>query len=464
MTDFILKYRWFIIGFCIILGISFIVLIPFSETDPEIRNYVPSKMNSRIETDKIETEFGVQDIVMLIFTDSSILTNRNLQQIKDIDRDISKLTNVASRISPFTTRTIRNSEGMMIVDPLIRRIPSEKDTAGFNQLKSDILDNRFARDIVISSDMTSASITATISDAEPETVTIQKIDSIINAHTGDTRVLKGGLPYIRQHIMRDVQRDAIILVPLALIVMLLILKFALGEWKSVFIPFSVVVLSTGLSMGMIPLLGWKMSIITLLVPVLLISIANNYGIYLVAGYQDIRLRGEGASGSDIVRELTGSLNVPILFSGLTTIAGILGLLVHSIKPARQMGVLAATGVTTALIMSLIFIPALISLRRKSVPRIGSGSTRHGNFNRFFDSLSGMIIKYPGRIILVTGFITLIFVSGIFLLKIETNQENYFPKKNPVRQASEVINMKFGGSQTISVMISGDIKDPSVMKG
>jgi predicted RND superfamily exporter protein len=61
MTDFIIKYRWLIIGLCLSMGIVFGLLIPTAETDPEIRNYVPASMNSRVETDKIESEFGVQD-------------------------------------------------------------------------------------------------------------------------------------------------------------------------------------------------------------------------------------------------------------------------------------------------------------------------------------------------------------------------------------------------------------------
>ena len=64
----------------------------------------------------------------------------------------------------------------------------------------------------------------------------------------------------------------------------------------------------------------------------------------------------------MLNELLQSLNMPILFSGLTTIAGILGLLTHSVIPARQVGILAASGVSMALLMSLLLIPALIYLR------------------------------------------------------------------------------------------------------
>jgi hydrophobe/amphiphile efflux-3 (HAE3) family protein len=264
--------------------------------------------------------------------------------------------------------------------------------------------------------------------------------------------------------MKDVRRDAVILVPLALLIMLLVLKLTLGEWESVMMPFTVVLLSTCLSMGLIPLLGWKMSIITLLVPVILIGVANNYGIYLVARFQEISLSHAEYSRDQIIRELTGSLNMPILFSGLTTIAGILGLLTHSIIPARQVGVLAATGVTVALLMSLFFIPALIFMRRKGYTARKKGKTDSIMFTRLTDFLSRITTRHPGKVIIISSFLTLIISSGIFLLKTETNQENYFPKNNPIKQASKVINGKFGGSQTISVMVAGDIKDPAIMNG
>ena len=311
MTEFIIKYRWLIICVCLLLGISFAAVIPFSKTDPEIRNYIPAGMESRIATDKIEKEFGVQDMVVVLFSDTSILTYDNLIRIKETDRDISKLTGVTSRISPYTVRTITSTEGMMTADPLIRRIPS--DSAGLLTLKNDILSNRFARDIVFSSDMTSASISATINNAETESITLQKIDSIIMSHPGDSQVLTGGLPFIRQHIMKDVRRDAVILIPLALILMLLILKLTLGEWRSILMPFSVVLLSMAICMGMVPLLGWKLSIISLLVPVILVAVANNYGIYLVARFQDLRKKEDCRSASDILKELMGSLKMPILY-------------------------------------------------------------------------------------------------------------------------------------------------------
>jgi len=276
--------------------------------------------------------------------------------------------------------------------------------------------------------------------------------------------MTGGLPYIRKSIVEDVNHDAMILIPLALLIMLTVLKLSLGDWKSVLMPFTVVILSTAVTMGMIPLLGWKFSIIMCLAPIILISVANNYGIYLVARYQELRRSDLQMNGKEMIRSITGSLNMPILFSGLTTIAGLLGLLAHSIIPARQVGVLAATGVTLAMAMSLLLIPALIYLQQKPGRKIRPVHDYSGDLiSRALGKISAGVIKRPGRVLIVSLAVTLLLGIGIALLRTNTDQESYFPRKHPVRLASALINSKFGGSQTISVMISGNIKDPVLMQ-
>ncbi len=88
----------------------------------------------------------------------------------------------------------------------------------------------------------------------------------------------------------------------------------------------------------------------------------------------------------------------------------------------------------------------------------------GFFNDTLSALSGIIVNYHGRILIISAVITLLISAGSIFIKIDTNQENYFPARHPVRQASDLINSKFGGSQTISVMVTGDIKSPEVMTG
>ena len=89
MTNFIIRYRWVIITVSVALAVGLGLLIPSSETDPDIRNYIPRNLSSRVTNDSIEKEFGVQDMIMILFTDTSILKPDDLGQVKEIDRALS---------------------------------------------------------------------------------------------------------------------------------------------------------------------------------------------------------------------------------------------------------------------------------------------------------------------------------------------------------------------------------------
>lgn len=460
MTYFILRYKWLIVIFSLTIGIIPAFIIPDVKIDPEIRNYVPRRIPSRIETDKIEKEFGGQDMIMLLFSDSSIISTYNLIKIREIDRSISAISGVGTRISPFTVKNLYGRDGMIIAEPLINEIPFHRE--GLEELSKELTGNRFANGIVVSSDLTAAAITATISGSQIESETLAKIDSVLNDNPLSAVTLRGGLPYIRKFLLDDVARDAIVLVPAALIIMLLVLKVNLGSWIKVLMPFCVVLLSTMISIALIPLSGWRISIITLLLPVILISVTNNYGIYLVAGFRGWYNEEENKISE--IRELTGSLYMPILFSGFTTIAGLLGLLTHSVVPAKQLGILSSTGVIIALILSLLLIPSLMVICRAKIKNDEPAGKEAKRIENLLGLVARLIVRRPERIIITSAVFISLMSAGMLLLKVNTNQEDYFSGGHPVREASALINSKFGGSQTISVMISGDIKSPEVMHG
>ena len=79
MINFISKYRWFIIVACLVTGISLGLLIPFSETD-QTSGTISLKNALQNRNKQNRAKFGVQDIVMLLISDSTILTEDNLQE------------------------------------------------------------------------------------------------------------------------------------------------------------------------------------------------------------------------------------------------------------------------------------------------------------------------------------------------------------------------------------------------
>ena len=72
--------------------------------------------------------------------------------------------------------------------------------------------------------------------------------------------------------------------------------------------------------------GYQISLITILMPIMLIAIANNYGIHLIARYQELAKDPESWTMKGISKQIYIDLKRPIVITGLTTIGGVLGLL------------------------------------------------------------------------------------------------------------------------------------------
>lgn len=462
MTGFIYRYRTWIIGISVLLSATGALLIPMGETDPDMRNYVPATMHSRANTDTIELNFGVQDIVMILFQNGSVIESETLERLSLVTGELFEVRGVTDVLSLTNSVRIRGEDGFMIVEPAVPFMPDSEEQK--NQVMEALRDNPLAVGNVVSEDFTTAAIIVYLDENFPEEETLSSIDSLLAVHQGEEEIMIGGLPYIRRTIMKDVKRDGIIIVPLALLVMLLLLWFSFREWRGVIIPFTVVLLSMALAMGLSPLLGWKLTILSLLVPVMMIAIANNYGIHLIARYQEINHSDGELSVKQIISKLLQSLRKPVLFTGLTTIAGVLGLLTHSVIPARQVGVLTALGVGYALLLSLLFIPAWMSYLPQPAKRVvkGNGAAPDGS-SGVLAHTGRFVARNPKSILIVSLILTLGLGTGIVFLRVDSNQENFFPSRHPVKKASEAINSSFGGSQNVSVMVDGDILDPYNMK-
>ncbi len=363
--------------------------------------------------------------------------------------------------SLFGSNHIYGEEGVMYVEPTVLRIPENEPER--KELRETIKGNELVYKVMVSADFKAAALVLTLEADASEDEVFEGISAILQENPGGEKVHYGGLPYLRQAIDKDIKRDGLILIPIALVMMLIFLFLVFREWRGVWLPFLVVVMSALVGISMIPILGWKFYIITLLVPILLIAVANDYGIHMIARYQELNASGSGEDMKAKAMQITGALWKPILITGLTTIAGISALWAHTMIPARQMALVASIGILLAIFFSLVLLPALLSLLPKSrfVPAISGeeGTSRKNLLRRF----AFFVVRKKRLIPVVAMAATLLISSGIFLLKVDSNEENFFPERHEVKKAAKLINSKFGGSESISLLFSGDMLSPELLQ-
>ncbi len=459
---FIIKYRWWIIGASLLITLVFALQIPRARIDPNLDHYIPKTMQSRVNTEKIEEIFGGNDMLMVVLGTKDVLADSTLRRLKKISGGINHVRGIGKVLSLFDSKDIRSEQGAMIVDPAIKKIPRTKKER--EQLRETLKNNELVYKTVVSRDFDLAGIIMILNENTDQDSVMTEVNNILKNNPGPEQVYFGGLPYMNNIISGELSRDMMLLMPAGLLIMLVMLYFFFKQKRGVILPFAVVIMAILFSMGIMPLVGWKMSVITLLLPIILIAVGNDYGIHLVARYQEmVKAKGDKAHPEYLSVSIFNSLKKPIFLAGITTLAGILSLLSHRMIPARQLGILAGAGIVFALALSLFFIPAILSLLKQTTIRkniLNNGKDRLG---QFLVRLGQFVTNKPKQILAVSLMFTVVIGLGLLFLKVDTNIERFFPKHHPVREGAEIINKNFGGTQSIAILVEGDIKDPELLK-
>jgi len=459
--QFILKYRWMIIILSLLISGAFGFQIFRAEIDPDLEAFLPSSMASRINTQKIEELFGGDELMIVLLEADDVLNEETLKRLKGIRRELRKADEFDKILSLFDVKNIRSEYGALLVEPAIRRIPKTPESR--EKVREQLMENEMAYELVVSEDFTLTALIVSVTPGYNDEEQVNRLKEILSEVPGEEEVYFGGLPFIKAKVSEELAREFKLLMIIGLCIMLVMLYLFFREFRGVLLPFLVVILAVLFAMGLMPLFGWKMTIINLLLPIILIAIANDYGIHLMARYQELNTEDNNQSIGSISKNVFRSLRKPILYTGITTVAGILCLLSHRMIPARQLGILASAGISFALVLSLLLIPAILSLLGKSRPVLKKQGYSDHILERILKSTGNSVVRHPGRIVMLAILISIVSGIGIIWLRVDTNLESFFPRKHEVRISAGLINDIFGGSQNISILVEGDIKDPDLLK-
>ncbi len=460
-NTFIAKYRVWLIIVPVLITVLMLLPLTKARINPDLMEYLPKDIEAKINVDKLEKTFGKFEPIVLIFESEDVLNEKTLRRVAELNDAFKYMAEVEDIMSIFETKNIRGEEGTMLVDPAIENIPTSESER--EELRNELRSNPLAYKMFVSDDFHFTLIilnkVQTVADAE----FFEIIDQTLKEYPGDEKVYINGLPFMRYEIQKLATRDLVVLLPLGLILMLIFLYISFRERRGVLLPFSVVLMSIALAMGLMPILGYDFSIIAVLVPIMMIAIANNYGVHIVARYQELNSRNPDWTMEQIVKEALSQLNWPIILTALTTIFGVMGLIVHIMLPAKQMGYVSSIAIAFALILSLLFIPAVLISMKKGKPKAEFTGEKHTWIDRFLIWSGGVSTKSSLPVVYIFVSFLIIASLGILHLQASINFERMMPKSHSMRISTSIANEKFGGTKNISILFEGDIMDPDLMQ-
>ncbi len=263
------------------------------------------------------------------------------------------------------------------------------------------------------------------------------------------RVYYAGLPFQLGEISRLVIRDIRFLVPLAGVLVFLVLLACFRSLRGVLLPLLAAGLSTLWALGCMSLLGVPFSVVSNVIPVVLLATGSAYGIHVVSAFREEAC----ACPSRALRRVA----LPVLLAAVTTMAGFLSFIFGSyLTMIREFGIFCALGVFFALLLSLTLVPAILSLlppeRRRRAP------TESRPPNRLVIRLT----RRPVRVLVTGGILVLACLAALPWIRREVDLNAYFRRDTDIRRAEELMQARFGGSSTIQILARGDLQDPAAL--
>ena len=78
-------------------------------------------------------------------------------------------------------------------------------------------------------------------------------------------------------------------------------------------------------------------------------------------------------------------------------------------------------------------------------------------------LVDLLFKHPKYILIGWGVLLLLSIGGMFMITTSVNMQEYFKDDNSTRISEDIMQKKFGGSQPVFVLFTGDMQSPEVLK-
>ncbi len=288
---------------------------------------------------------------------------------------------------------------------------------------------------------------------------INEIRDVINRYGENAKIHLGGIPMIADDMMSFIKSDIVVFGIGVFVFIILTLWFIFKNIKWVFMPLAGCATSVVIMIGLLGLVGWKVTVISsnFIALMLILNMAMN--IHLTVRFLQIKKEYPNYSKQDAVFEACKKMMPPILYTVLTTICAFLSLIFSGIKPIIDFGWMMTFGLIVSLFVTFLLLPSLLNIF-SSENEIHIKDTEKS----FITSILATIAKKNSIIIFISTFIILLAsIVGILKLEVENSFINYFDKETEIYKGMKKIDDDLGGTTPLNVIIKFPTKQDNSEK-
>ena len=456
LARFTTRFPKIVLAVIIIITLIFGYFATKVKMTTDIKDFFP-KDDPKVATyNQVEDIFGGAEYIMVAVTADDIFYYETLKKIDSLTEQFSELEGIASVKSLTSIDEIKGTEWGLEISSLISELPENEEE--LRPLKGKILGDEMYRGFIVSEDAKAALIILEL-DADVDSVLLAgKVSKLIEDNEGPENLYITGTPVLNNVLADSMKGDLKKLLPIVLLIIALILYLYFRSLKGVILPFTTVLISLIWTLGLMGILDKSISPLNAVMPIILVSLGNAYGIYLLNRYEE-ELKFGKSSKEAVIGSIT-TVGIAILMAGGTTVAGFASNVFSDITLMRDFGIFTSFGVAIALLITLTLFPAVLSLIKSNKKK---GRIKNNYLGKITSMLVNLAINKSKIIIIITLFLVILSLAGLPRLKTDSNFFNFFAEDSQAKIAYNLVKDKFTGSESIEIFIEGDVQDPELLK-
>ena len=277
---------------------------------------------------------------------------------------------------------------------------------------------------------------------------ISEIRDVINKYGENAKIHLGGIPMIANDMMSYIKSDIVVFGIGVFIFIILTLWLIFKNLKWVMIPLLGCSTSVIIMIGLLGLVGWKVTVISsnFIALMLILNMAMN--IHVTVRFLQLKKEFPQLNKSEIVLEASKKMMLPILYTVLTTICAFLSLVFSGIKPIIDFGLMMTVGLLVSLLVTFLLLPSLLNIF-SSENEMNLKNTEKS----LITSALGSFTKNNKILIFGSTIIIILFsLIGISKLEVENSFINYFDKKTEIYKGMKKIDDELGGTTPLNIIL------------
>jgi predicted RND superfamily exporter protein len=466
IASFILKTRFILL--IITLGITGIMT--WKATSIEITydylKVVPEDDPEMLFFKSFQKQFGEDANLFVVgMQDKSVLTPEKFNKLRALCQEIEKTEGINEVISLPTLKYLKKDtlNKKMVLTPLFTGPVSSQ--AELDSLLQRAKDQKFY-DGILYNQYTDAMLLAISLDAKYFNSTkrqklMKNLMGKCEDFQKDTKVTfhYAGIPFLRTFITNEVKSEFQLFMILAAVVTSVILLFFFRSFFAVIFTFVVIGITVVWSMGTIVLLGYKITLLTGILPALIIVISIPNCVYMYNKYhQEFKRHGNKTKALQRVIQKIGFLT---FMTNANTAVGFMVLYFTNIIIIKEFGLVAGLMSIATFLISIVVIPTLLSF----LPPPNEKQLRHLDLRflrRVNTMLEYLVLRSRPAIYGVAAFCIVLSIYGITRIQAVSYMMDDIPHKSNVRSDLIFFEQHFKGIMPLEIVVEFDKKN-AVMK-